>query len=43
MALFSENFRGGGVGQSVERATSAEEVLGSVPDVAARFLLVGSV
>ena len=31
------------VAQSVERATPDEEVLGSIPTVAARFLLVGSV
>ena len=36
--------RGGGVvAQSVERATPGEEILGSIPAVAARFLLVGSV
>ena len=29
--------------QSVERTTPGEEVLGSIPDVAARSLLVGSV
>ena len=36
---------GGGKGfaQSVERATPSEEVLGSIPVVAARSLLVGSV
>ena len=31
------------VAQSVERATPGEEVLGSIPAVAARSLLVGSV
>ena len=35
--------RGGGVAQSVERATPGEEVPGSIPAVAARSLLVGSV
>ena len=34
---------GGAVAQSVERVTPGEEVLGSIPAVAARFLLVGSV
>ena len=34
---------GGPVAQSVERATSGEEVLGSIPAVAAHSLLVGSV
>ena len=34
---------GGAVAQSVERATPDEEVLGSIPAVAARSLLVGSV
>ena len=34
---------GGGVAQSVERATPCEEVPGSIPTVAARSLLVGSV
>ena len=33
----------GAVAQSVKRATPGEEVLGSIPDVAARSLLVGSV
>ena len=33
----------GAVAQSVERATPGEEVLGSIPAVAARSLLVGSV
>ena len=37
------NKRGGAVAQSVERATPGEEVLGSIPTVAARSLLVGSV
>ena len=32
-----------GVAQSEERATPGEEVLGFIPAVAARFLLVGSV
>ena len=31
------------VAQSVERATPGEAVVGSIPAVAARFLLVGSV
>ena len=44
----SNNFQyyrgtGGAVAQSVERATPGEEVLGSIPAVAARSLLVGSV
>ena len=34
---------GGGVAQSEERATADEEALGSIPVVAARSLLVGSV
>ena len=34
---------GGGVAQSVERATPGEEVPGLIPGVAARSLLVGSV
>ena len=34
---------GGAVSQSVERATPDEELLGSIPAVAARSLLVGSV
>ena len=33
----------GAVAQSVERATPDEEVLGPIPAVAARSLLVGSV
>ena len=33
----------GAVAQSVERATPDQEVPGSIPDVAARSLLVGSV
>ena len=35
--------RGGVVAQSVERATPGEDVPGSVPAVAARSLLFGSV
>ena len=39
-----EKRRGGGaVAQSVERATPGQEVPGSIPAVAARSLLVGSV
>ena len=34
---------GGGLAQSVERATPGEEVPGSIPAVAARSLLDGSV
>ena len=34
---------GGAVAQSVERATPGEEIPGSIPAVAARSLLVGSV
>ena len=34
---------GGGVAQSVERTTPGQEVPGSIPAVAARSLLVGSV
>ena len=34
---------GSAVAQSVERATPGEEVSGSIPAVAARSLLVGSV
>ena len=34
---------GGAVAQTVERATLGKEVLGSIPGVAARSLLVGSV
>ena len=33
----------GRVAQSVERAASGEKVVGSIPNVAARSLLVGSV
>ena len=33
---------GGALAQSVERTTPSEEVLGSIPAVAARSLLVGS-
>ena len=33
---------GGAVAQSLERATPDEEVVGSIPAVAARSLLVGS-
>ena len=36
-------YRGGAVAQSGERATHGEEFLGSIPAVAARSLLVGSV
>ena len=36
-------FSGGVVAQSVERSTPGEEVLGLIPAVAARSLLVGSV
>ena len=32
---------GGAVAESVERSTPGEEVLGSIPTVAARSLLVG--
>ena len=43
-AIFSEGGWGGGaVAQSVEDATPDEEVPGSIPAVAARSLLVGSV
>ena len=35
--------RGGAVAQSVERANHGKEVPGSIPAVAARSLLVGSV
>ena len=35
--------KGGTVAQLVERATPGQEVLGSIPAVAARSLLVGSV
>ena len=41
-----ENFpatQGGAVAQSVERATPGKKVPGSIPAVAARSLLVGSV
>ena len=34
---------GGAVAQSIERTTPGEEVPGSIPAVAARYLLVGSV
>ena len=34
---------GGAIAQSVERATAGEDVVGSIPDVAARSPLVGSV
>ena len=51
MVLFlnfqSDKTKGGGGGgvvdQSVERAAPCEEVLGSIPAVAARSILVGSV
>ena len=36
-------WQGDAVAQSVERATPGEEVLASIPAVAARSLLVGSV
>ena len=39
----SVGLAGGAVAQSVERATPGEEVPGSIPAVAARSLLVGSV
>ena len=39
----SLTYEGGEVAQSVERATFGEEVLGSIPVVAARLLLVRSV
>ena len=35
--------KGGAVAQSAERAAPGEEVVGSIPTVAARTLLVGSV
>ena len=38
-----QDCRGGVVAQSVERASPGEEVPGSIPPVAARSLLVGSV
>ena len=41
--LMSLRFVSVAVAQSVERATPGEEVLGSIPAVAARSLLVGSV
>ena len=41
--LCVEHFPGGAVAQSVERATPGEEVPGSIPAVAARSVLVGSV
>ena len=41
--VFSCLGAGGTVAQSVERATPGEEVPGSIPAVAARSLLVGSV
>ena len=34
---------GGAVGHSIERATPGEKVPGSIPAVAARSLLIGSV
>ena len=37
------SLKGGAVAQLVERATPGEEVLGLIPAVAARFLLVGLV
>ena len=43
LRLLMNKFLGGAVAQSVERATPGEEVPGSIPAVAARFLLVGSV
>ena len=41
--IASLNKGGGAVAQSVEHATPGEEVPGSIPGVAARSLLVGSV
>ena len=38
-----KDLKGGAVAQAVERATPGEEVPGSIPAVAARSLLVGSV
>ena len=40
---FPAILNGGAVAQSVERATPGEEVPGSIPAMAARSLLVGSV
>ena len=40
---FVVGYVGGAVAQSVERAIPGKEVLGSIPAVAARSLLVGSV
>ena len=43
MIFFWGGGGGGALAQSVERATPGEEVPGSIPAVAARSLLVGSV
>ena len=40
---YDTSCEGGVVAQSVERATPGQEVPGSIPAVAARSLLVGSV
>ena len=40
--ILSISLIGGAVAQSIERATPGEEVLGSIPAVAARSVLVGS-
>ena len=41
--ISTARFHRGAVAQSIERANAGEEVPGSIPTAAARFLLVGSV
>ena len=43
ISVSTDLYEGGAVAQSVERATPGEEVPGSIPAVATRSLLVGSV
>ena len=43
LSFSSSPLLGGAVAQMVEHATSGEDVPGSIPTMAARFLLVGSV
>ena len=43
LLIYERSVKGGAVAQSVERAIPGQEVPGSIPAVAARSLLVGSV
>ena len=45
VAFFFPDYKlpGGAVAESVKHATPSKEIVGSIPAVAARFLLVGSV